>query len=197
MENETISLESEQALIRRCQQGEREAFTILMQQYHRRIFNVAFRMLGDYAQADETAQEVFIRAYRGIDGFQGKARFLTWLYAITVNLTRNRIRSNCRMRRLETTLDPSGEGDCAGSNDVPDTTTIAPDKALLNKEKHDLIHGAIQSLAEEFRSVIILRDVEALSYEDVARILNINIGTVKSRLSRARRLLQEKLREVF
>lgn len=188
--------EEEVRLIFLCREGDRSAFNSLMLKYHRRIFNTALRMLGDYGQADEAAQDVFVRAYRGIRGFRMQSGFLTWLYAITVNIVRNKIKQNCRSRAgisLDAEVD---NGELSLRTNIPDRQPL-PDKALLNKEKKFLIYKAIRSLETDFRTVIVLRDMQLLSYEDISRVLAVNIGTVKSRLFRARQMLQDKLKDVI
>ncbi|MBU4304528.1 MAG: sigma-70 family RNA polymerase sigma factor [Candidatus Omnitrophica bacterium] len=190
--------EEEDSLILLCRDGDREAFNSLMLKYHRRVFNTALRMLGDYSQADEAAQDVFVRAYRGIQGFRQQSSFLTWLYAITVNIVRNKMKQNCRISRLNVSLDAAVDnGESSLRQEVPDRQSAAPDKALLNKEKQILIYKAIRSLDADFRVVVVLRDMQMLSYEEIAQVLAVNIGTVKSRLFRARQMLQESLKDVI
>ena len=184
-------------LVERCKQGDRMAFNELMLKYHRQVFNIVFRVVADYNQADEIAQDVFIRAYRGISGFKYKAKVLTWLYTIAINLSRNWIKKNCRLKSRQTSLDAPviGDNNYCVKREVSDTK-LAPDVAVLNKEKQILIEKAINELADDFREVVILRDIQMVSYEEIAKILAINIGTVKSRLYRARQILQDKLKDL-
>lgn len=197
VENRSEQKEDDSQLILQCKAGDREAFNKLMLKYHRRIFNAAFRILGNYAQADEVAQEVFIRAYRAISGFRQEASFLTWLYTIVVNLSRNQIKKNLRLCQRNQSLDePILDEEQGITKDIADKK-LAPDKALLDKEKKQLIQKAINELEADFREVIVLRDIQLLSYAEISQILKINIGTVKSRLHRARQILQKKLKDVI
>ncbi len=191
--NNKTSQEDDQLLVQ-AKLGDRDAFNRLMLKYHRRIFNVAFRIFGNYDQADEVAQDVFIRAYRGISRFKQKSSFSTWLYAITVNLSRNRMKKNYRLTRLTTSLDEAMDNSGYTVKKEIADTKLTPDRALLDKEKEIQIQEAIESLDKDFRLVIILRDIQMLGYEEISEILNANIGTVKSRIYRARQILQEKLK---
>ncbi|MBI4845197.1 MAG: sigma-70 family RNA polymerase sigma factor [Candidatus Omnitrophica bacterium] len=184
------------ALIYKVQQGDRDAFNELMLKYHRRVFNLALRILGDYTQADEVAQDAFVRAYRAVSGFRCECSFSTWMYRITVNLSRNYIKKKRRFNHLNTSFDnPVQSNDCPNSKYDIGNNAATADKILIDKEKQEIIEKAIQSLDEHFRSVVVLRDMEMLSYDEIAGILSINLGTVKSRLARARAILQEKLKD--
>ena len=183
-------------LIKQCQEGSLAAFDELVLRHHKKVFNVAYRLLNNYEEANDIAQEVFVRAFRAIKGFRFKAQIFTWLYRITVNLSKNRLKVLAREKRRTISLDDpisteEGEMKRQVAQDDP-----LPSDDLINKEKGELIAKALASLEDEFRTVVVLRDIEGLGYEEISRILKINIGTVKSRLHRARALLQEKLKEV-
>jgi len=185
------------ALIALCRANDHQAFDQLMLKYHKKIFNAAFRILGNYTQADEIAQEVFVRAYRGLAGFKQQSSFLTWLYAITVNLCRNQIKKNCRLACVCQSLDkPLETEEGVIIRELPDRN-LTPAEALLQKEKESLIQAAINGLDSDFRLVLVLRDIQLLSYEQIAWVLKLNIGTVKSRLHRARVIMQKKLKDVI
>jgi len=184
-------------LVKQCQEGSLTAFDELVLKYHKKVFNVAYRLLDNYDEANDIAQEVFVRAFRAIKGFRFKAQIFTWLYRITVNLSKNRLKVLARERRRTTSLDDpitteEGQVRRQVAQDDP-----SPSDELINKEKGELIARALASLEDEFRTVVVLRDIEGLGYEEIAQIIKVNIGTVKSRLHRARMLLQEKLKEVF
>lgn len=157
--------------------------------YQHRVFAVACRMLGSRAEAEEVAQEVFLRVHRSLADFRGEAKLSTWLYAITSRLCLNRLASGerrmARGRQTEETLSdlPSAEGDAAAR--------------LEQKEIETALHRAIGELAEERRILVILRDVEGLSYEEIAQALQLSLGTVRSRLHRARLDLKDKLEKLM
>lgn len=181
-------------LVRRCKEGDREAFDQLVRQCQARIFNTAYRLLGDYEDARDATQDAFIRAYRAIKKFKGNASFYTWLYRIVINLCYKRLRSkHYRQRRRTVSLDEpilTKEGQVLRSIA---SHTISPREAMERKEIQEAIQSAINSLKRGHRTVIILRDIEDLSYREIAQILRCSIGTVKSRLHRARSLLRERL----
>ena len=167
----------------RLRAGEASAFEELVTMYQHRVFGVALRMLGNAAEAQEAAQEAFLRAHRGLAKFRGDAKLSTWLYAITSRLCLNRLASG--ERRLvrqgeETLLRLADDG-------------RRPDAALERSELEAALHRAIAELPEERRIVVVLRDLEGLSYEEIAQVLDLELGTVRSRLHRARADLKEKL----
>ena len=167
----------------RLRAGEAAAFEELVTMYQHRVFGVALRMLGSAAEAQDAAQEAFLRAHRGLAGFRGDAKLSTWLYAITSRLCLNRLASG--ERRLvrhgeETLLRLADEG-------------RQPDAALERSELEAALHRAIAELPEERRIVVVLRDLEGLSYEEIAKVLDLELGTVRSRLHRARADLKDKL----
>lgn len=167
----------------RLRAGEAAAFEELVTMYQHRVFGVALRMLGNAAEAQDAAQEAFLRAHRGLAGFRGDAKLSTWLYAITSRLCLNRLASG--ERRLvrhgeETLLRLADEG-------------RRPDAVLERSELEAALHRAIAELPEERRIVVVLRDLEGLSYEEIAKVLDLELGTVRSRLHRGRADLKDKL----
>ena len=174
------------------------AFEQLVLKYKDRIFNHCFRFLGNYADADDSAQEVFLRVYRSLKGFRFQSSFSTWLYRVTVNVCKNRLvsqeyRYKSKMVHLDAPLETE-EGDC--KREIPDGS-LSPVNEILKKEKDNLIQEAINSLPADQKAVVALRDIELFSYEEIAKITGFNIGTVKSKLSRARQALCEKLRRLI
>jgi len=167
----------------RLRQGDPRAFEELVIAYQHRVFGVALRMLGSRAEAEEAAQEVFLRAHRAIADFRGDAKLSTWLYAIASRLCMNRLTSGERrlLREGEETLAriPSGHA--------------SPADELERSERDAALHRAIAELSDERRMVVVLRDLEGLSYEEIASALDLELGTVRSRLHRARMDLKEKL----
>lgn len=183
------SQDPDKDLVQRTQDGDLSAFNHLVVKYRNRVLGVATRMLGDRVEAEDVAQDVFVKAYRGLRRFQGEALFSTWLYRITANSCLNQRRR--RKLEAQTSLVVPGaepNADNSGSN---------PHTLLEDKELKLLIERAVQELPEEQRIVLILRDVEGLTYESIAHALGLELGTVRSRLHRARMALQSRLKNVI
>lgn len=175
---------SDAACVRRLQRGDVDAFEILVRRHEKAIFNLVYRMLGDYDDAAEISQEVFLSAYRAIGQFRGDANFSTWLYRIALNhATTRRKSTNSRQKRL-VPLDGS---------EMIDEAQIGPSESLEKKELRERVQRALNELEPEDATVILLRDLQDIPYEDVARMLEIPVGTVKSRLHRARQALKARL----
>jgi RNA polymerase sigma-70 factor (ECF subfamily) len=173
--------------VRRLRAGDRAAFEELVRSHQHRVYAVALRMLGNAAEAQDVAQEAFLRAHRGLAEFRGEARLSTWLYAIASRLCLNRLAGSERRltRHGEDTLTRLPDG------------RPGPDQALERGELEEALHRAIGELADERRIVVVLRDVEGLAYEEIAEALELPVGTVRSRLHRARLDLKEKLERFF
>jgi len=190
-ENVTEDLES----IRQCRAGRPDAFAQLVRKYKDRVFNVTFRLLGDYEEARDVAQSTFIRAYESLAGFKGSSAFYTWLYRIAVNAALDARKK--RKRRPEKTI-VDFEEVAAGPRSVhagnPGAAT--PVDRLIRTEQKQRISEAIDQLDDEHRTVVVLRDVEGLDYRDIAEVTGLPTGTVKSRLHRARLTLREKLKDL-
>lgn len=166
----------------RLRTGDARAFEELVIAYQHRVFGVAFRMLGSRAEAEEIAQETFVRAHRALPDFRGDARLSTWLYAIASRLSLNRLAAGDRRLRREgeeTLLRLPADAD--------------PAAGVERREVEAALHRAIEALPEERRIVVILRDLEGLGYEEIAQALGLELGTVRSRLHRARMELKEKM----
>jgi RNA polymerase sigma-70 factor (ECF subfamily) len=177
----------ERALVERLRAGEVRAFEELVRTYQHRVFGVAVRMLGNAAEAEELAQEVFLRVHRAVAGFRGEAKLSTWLYAIASRLCLTRLGGGERRfgREGEETLARLANGHAD------------PAAMLERSELEAALHRAIAELPEERRIVVVLRDLEGLAYEDIAVALELPVGTVRSRLHRARMDLKEKLERFF
>lgn len=173
----------EAALVARLRQGDRHAFEELVIAYQHRVFGVALRMLGNRAEAEEIAQETFLRAHRALPDFRGEARLQTWLYAIASRLCLNRLASPDR--RL---VRGDDEALAAAPSDEPSAAA-----RLERAERDAAVREAIAALPEERRIVVVLRDLEGLSYEEIGEVLGLEPGTVRSRLHRARLDLKNKL----
>jgi len=181
----------------RCKSGSPGAFDELVLRFQRKVFNVAYRLLNNYDEAGDVAQEVFVRAWRAIKGFRQEANIFTWLYRITVNLSRNRLKiMNRDKMRLKSMDDPVATEEGEMKQEIAADKPL-PSEILEDKERQELIQSALISLDAQHREVLVLRDVEGLSYEEIAGALQINVGTVKSRLHKARALLREGLKGVL
>jgi len=168
-------------LIRRCLEGDREAFSHLVIRHQKMVINTVYRFLGQYDDACEVAQEVFVAAYRALNNFRQESKFSTWLYRIAVDQAKNRLKSLAALKY--SSADPP---------DLP-SSSQTPDQVYDSKALRETVQHALMGLDPEDREVIVLRDIEGQSYEAVAEILDLPVGTIKSRLHRARMALREKL----
>ncbi len=184
------------AIITRCQAGEREAFDELVARYQRYVFNLVYQHLGDHGDMDDVAQEVFLRIYKFIRKYRGDASIESWIYKIVLNYCRTHARRRSAWTRLfMPSSGPNAEEE--HTYEVLDTladSTYDPAKTVEQRRLADDIMGAVRALPEIYRNILIMREVNELSYEEIADILGISIGTVKSRISRARDLVKMKVR---
>ncbi|HLC42905.1 MAG TPA: sigma-70 family RNA polymerase sigma factor [Methylomirabilota bacterium] len=175
-------VQNEQGLVEALKRGDVKAFEAFVLTYQHRVFGISLRMLGDRSEAEEIAQEAFLRVYRSIREFRGESKLSTWLYTITSRLCLNRLKSGERQRR-------EGAGVLARiANGHPD-----PAETLEESELEAAIRQAIAELDEDRRIVVVLRDLHGLSYEEIAEALDLELGTVRSRLHRARMELKQRL----
>lgn len=184
----------EAALIQRCTAGEESACAELVASHERMVYQLAVHLLGDRDEALDLSQEVFLRVFRTLPSFRGQSALKTWIYRIAINQARNRQRWWRRRRRsdqvqLEQHVMDHGELRQPGDGD-------APDRALARKEMAKRLWAALDALPFDQRTVIVLREIDGLSYEEIAESLNVAVGTVKSRLTRARQTLRGELSEV-
>ncbi len=187
---------SDQKLLERCRAGDESAFDDLVLRHQQRAVNVAYQLLRNHEDATEVAQDAFVRIYRSLNGFRGECEFTTWLHQIVVNLARNRHRWwKRRGRHASVSLDrPIETAD--GEMPRPATaSTDAPDAQAAQAEFVELLSRRMGELPHKFREVLVLRHVEDLSYEQIAAVLNCSVGTVKSRIARAREQLRKAMRE--
>ena len=177
---------NEQKLIQRASGGDPAAFNRLMAQHEKKMYAVALRMFGNREDAQDCLQEAMLRVYRAIGGFKGQSSFSTWLYRITMNTCLDELRKkkNKQNTSLDNLLD-QGWSPSDGEN--------VPEKQAMLHETRRQISGAIQELPEDMRAAVVLRDVHGLAYDEIADALNTNVGTIKSRISRGREKLREKL----
>jgi RNA polymerase sigma-70 factor (ECF subfamily) len=181
-------------LVARARGGDRGAFDELVLRHEDRVFNMAFRMLGNADDALDLAQEVFLSAYRALGSFEGKALFSTWLYRVTVNRCRDEMRRRATVKHTRPLpLSAARDGDDPAGD--PPARAASPADAAAVRESHALVAAAVAALPDDAREALVLRDVEGLSYEEIAEILGVPVGTVRSRLHRARAIVRERLRE--
>jgi RNA polymerase sigma-70 factor (ECF subfamily) len=186
--------ELERALLRRLRDRDERAFRELLESHRDRVFNITFRMLGNRAEAEDVAQEVFITVFKTIDTFREESKFSTWLYRVTVNHCKNRIKYlSRRHERDRDELDETTTGASSSNGQIGGPLPAAPDRALEGAQMEKLLQDAIANLDDDHRAVVVLRDVEDLSIEEICEITGLPDGTVKSRLHRARLVLRKKL----
>ena len=184
-------MRKEDELVRLSKNGDINAFEELVCLYERKIFTAAYRLIGNREDAADLAQEAFLRAFRSIQNFREEASFLTWMYSIITNLCRDELRKRSRMQ-IES-LDERialDESEVAKQFPSPD---IGPDEAYEQKELKNKIQLTINTLTPEYRMALVLRDIQGLSYEEIASALDCSLGTVKSRINRARNHMKNKL----
>ena len=186
--------QSDLELVRRVQRGERGAFDLLVLKYQHKVVKLVARMLRDPAEAEDVAQEAFVKAYRAIGSFRGDSAFYTWLYRIAVNTARNTMASRQR-RPLDYEADLSEGEQSAVESRMRHGDT--PEAVALSDEIHHTVNGAIGALPEDLRTAIILREVEGLSYEEIAEAMDCPVGTVRSRIFRAREAIDRSLKPLL
>lgn len=185
----------DQMLVERVQQGDKAAFELLVSKYQRKIVRLISRLVRDPAEVEDVAQEAFIKAYRAIPQFRGESAFYTWLYRIAINSAKNYLASQGRRAPTSTETDAE-EAETFGDGELlRDINT--PESVLMSKQIAQTVNAAMAALPEELRAAISLREIEGLSYEEIAEIMNCPIGTVRSRIFRAREAIAQKLRPLL
>ena len=187
----------ERELVRRAREGDSAAFEALVTAYETMIYNLAFRYLGSREDALDASQEVFLRVFRFLGGFQEESGFSTWLYRITVNAARDQVRVAMRHETLSlTTAEDEDDPDDTSLIDIPVTSgDTVPESAIDRRETILAVRRAIEALPPDMRRIIVLRDLNDMSYQDIAELLHLEVGTVKSRLNRARNSLKKILKD--
>lgn len=176
---------SERELVQRARAGDTEAFGALVVEHQQFVYNLALRVVGNADEAEDVAQEAFVRAWLALPNFRGRAQFRTWLYRIAANLCCN------RLPRLRRELTAMGDDEV---QDVPDETSADPASGLEASERRAFLHRQIEALPESYRMLVTLRFQQELSYDEIASVLSLPLGTVKTGLFRARARLREALR---
>ena len=186
---------SDRALVERVKRGEREAFDLLVIKYQHRITKLVARYVRDRSEVLDVAQEVFIKAYRAIPRFRGDSAFYTWLYRIAINTAKNHLAAQAR-RPQESGIDVTDAEHLAGAN--PELREYeTPEGLALTEEIERTVIAAIEALPEDLKVAISLRELEGLSYEDIARVMECPIGTVRSRIYRAREAVNARLKPLL
>jgi RNA polymerase sigma-70 factor, ECF subfamily len=185
----------DQQLVVRAQRGDKRAFELLVEKYQRKLGRLLARFIRDPAEVEDVTQEAFIKAYRALPAFRGDSAFYTWLYRIGINTAKNYLMA--LGRRAPTSTEVEAE-DAEGFEDGEQLRDInTPESMLLSKEIATTVNATIEGLPEELRTAIQLREIEGMSYEDIARIMDCPIGTVRSRIFRAREAIAERLRPLL
>lgn len=190
--NETSrhSEDLDQDIVRRVQMGEKSAFDLLVVKYQHRIVHLVNRYVKDPSEAQDVAQDAFIKAYKALGEFRGESAFYTWLYRIAINTAKNYLLARSR-RHSEYEVDMHDAEQIENAPQLKDIET--PENQLMNEQIISVIRSAIESLPEEMRIAITLREFEGMSYEEIAEAMDCPIGTVRSRIFRAREAIDEKL----
>src|SRR6188768_2280971 len=186
--------EVDQQLVERAQRGDKSAFELLVAKYQRKLARLLSRFIRDPAEVEDVAQEAFIKAYRALPAFRGDSAFYTWLYRIAINTAKNALVAS-RRRPVSYDLDLQDGAQVQAHARLADTET--PEALALTEEIRRTVNEAIEALPDDLRLAIVLRELEGLSYEDIAKTMECPVGTVRSRIFRAREAIDRSLREVF
>ena len=181
-------------LVKRVQAGDSTAFDILVQKYQHKVVNLVGRFVSDQAECYDITQEAFIKAYRAIGNFRGDSQFYTWLYRIAANTAKNYLASRAR-KSPSYTVEVEDAEHYEGASGLKEYTT--PENLLLTEEIKQTVFDAIEGLPDDLKSAITLREIEGLSYEEIAEVMDCPIGTVRSRIFRAREVIDKELRPLL
>ncbi len=187
--------EIDQQLVERAQRGDKRAFELLVEKYQRKLARLLSRLIRDPGEVEDVTQEAFIKAYRALPSFRGDSAFYTWLYRIGINTAKNYLVAMGRRAPTSTEVEAETAEGYEGGEWLRDINT--PESLLLSKEIAGTVTAAIESLPEELRSAIQLRELEGMSYEEIAKLMDCPIGTVRSRIFRAREAIAERLKPLL
>lgn len=187
--------DADRLLVERVQSGDKQAFGLLVSKYQRKLVRLLSRMIRDPAEVEDVAQETFIRAYRALPGFRNDSAFYTWLYRIGVNTAKNWLMSSGRKLSAASSMDAEDAEDMEHGELLRDTDT--PERLLLSREIADTVNAAMESLPDDLRTAVTLREIDGLSYEEIAQVMDCPIGTVRSRIFRAREAIAGRLRPLL
>ncbi|HUU73846.1 MAG TPA: RNA polymerase sigma factor RpoE [Burkholderiales bacterium] len=187
--------EVDQQLVERAQRGDKKAFELLVAKYQRKINRLLSRFIRDSAEVDDVAQEAFIKAYRALPAFRGESAFYTWLYRIAVNTAKNYLVAAGRRAPTSTQFDSEEAENFEEGHQLRHMNT--PEAELMSKQIASTVNQTMNELPEELRTAIVLREIDGMSYEDIAGAMNCPIGTVRSRIFRARETIAERIRPML
>jgi RNA polymerase sigma-70 factor (ECF subfamily) len=187
--------EVDQQLVERAQRGEKHAFELLVSKYQRKLARLLSRFIRDSTEVEDVTQEAFIKAYRALPSFRGDSAFYTWLYRIGINTAKNYLVAMGRRAPTTTDIDSEEAEGYEDGDQLRDLNT--PENELMSRQVADTVNQSLAALPEELRTAITLREIEGLSYEDIANIMNCPIGTVRSRIFRAREAIAARLRPLL
>jgi len=187
--------EADLLLVERVQAGDQQAFGLLVEKYQRRLLRLVQRMVRDAAEAEDVTQEAFVKAYRALPNFRGESAFYTWLYRIGVNTAKNWLVANSRrMLTVSEITDADSEG-------IEDSVLLrdeeTPDRVLMSRQIGATVNAAMEALPPDLRTALSLREIDGLSYEEIAQVMDCPIGTVRSRIFRAREAVAARLRPLL
>ena len=187
--------EVDQQLVERAQRGEKHAFELLVIKYQRKLARLLSRFIRDPTEVEDVTQEAFIKAYRALPSFRGDSAFYTWLYRIGINTAKNYLVAMGRRAPTTTDIDSEEAEGFEDGEQLRDLNT--PENEMMSRQVAETVNQTLEELPEELRTAITLREIEGLSYEDIANIMNCPIGTVRSRIFRAREAIAERLRPLL
>ena len=187
--------EIDRQLVARAQRGDKRAFELLVEKYQRKLARLLSRFIRDPAEVEDVAQEAFIKAYRALPAFRGDSAFYTWLYRIGINTAKNYLMAMGRRAPTSTEVEADEAEGFDEGEQLRDINT--PESVLLSKEIAETVNSTIEKLPEELRIAIQLREIEGMSYEDIAKVMDCPIGTVRSRIFRAREAIAQQLRPLL
>ena len=187
--------EVDQQLVERAQRGDKQAFELLVSKYQRKLARLLSRFIRDATEVEDVTQEAFIKAYRALPTFRGDSAFYTWLYRIGINTAKNYLAAMGRRAPTTTEIDSEEAEGYEDGEHLRDLNT--PENQMMSRQVAETVNQTLESLPEELRSAITLREIEGLSYDDIADIMNCPIGTVRSRIFRAREAIAAKLRPLL
>ena len=187
--------EVDQQLVERAQRGDKHAFELLIAKYQRRLARLISRFVRDAAEVEDVTQEAFIKAYRALPAFRGESAFYTWLYRIGINTAKNYLLSQGRRAPTSTPFDAEEAEGFEEAGLLQDVST--PENELMSKQVVEVVNSSLQQLPDDLRTALTLREIEGLSYEEIAAVMNCPVGTVRSRIFRAREAIAANLRPLL
>ena len=185
----------DQQLVERVQRGDKHAFDLLVTKYQRKLGRLISRFVRDPAEAEDVTQDAFIKAYRALPGFRGESAFYTWLYRIGINTAKNHLLASKRRAPTSTPIDAEESESFEDASLLREVNT--PENELMSKQVVGVVQASLQQLPDDLRSALTLREIEGLSYEEIAIVMDCPIGTVRSRIFRAREAVAENLRPLL